>query len=77
MKTSLLLTATLMASTACATFAFAMDPDPSLKGTVHMMLPNVTTVRFIQQDGPKFVAAMAKYAPNVKVELVKDRKSVV
>jgi D-xylose transport system substrate-binding protein len=35
-----------------------------------MMLPNFTTVRFVQKDAPAFVAAMKKYAPNMKVEVV-------
>jgi D-xylose transport system substrate-binding protein len=50
--------------------AFATERDPSLNGTVYFMLPNFTTVRYVQKDGPDFVAAMKKYAPNVKVELV-------
>jgi D-xylose transport system substrate-binding protein len=70
MNTSLLFATTLATCALGLTPAFALDPDPALTGTVHMMLPNVTTVRFIQQDGPKFLAAMAKYAPNLKVELV-------
>ena len=48
----------------------ALDPDPSLTGTVYMMLPNFTTVRFVQKDAPAFVAALKKYAPNIKVEVV-------
>jgi D-xylose transport system substrate-binding protein len=70
MKISKILASALLSCAAIVPSSFAMDPDPSLKGTVFMMLPNVTTVRFIQQDGPQFVKAMAKYAPNVKVELV-------
>lgn len=35
-----------------------------------MMLPNFTTVRFVQKDAPAFVAAMKKYAPNIKVKVV-------
>jgi D-xylose transport system substrate-binding protein len=54
----------------CATAAAAMESDPSLTGTVYMMLPNFTTVRFVQKDAPAFVAAMKKYAPNMKVEVV-------
>ncbi len=50
--------------------ALATEPDPSLTGTVYFMLPNFTTVRFVQKDGPDFVAAMKKYAPNMKVEVV-------
>ena len=53
-----------------ATAAAAMEPDPSLTGTVYMMLPNYTTVRFVQKDAPDFVTAMKKYAPNIKVEVV-------
>ena len=53
-----------------ATAAAAMESDPSLTGTVYMMLPNYTTVRFVQKDAPDFVAAMKKYAPNIKVEVV-------
>jgi D-xylose transport system substrate-binding protein len=53
-----------------ASAAAAMEPDPSLTGTVYMMLPNFTTVRFVQKDAPAFVAAMKKYAPNIKVEVV-------
>ncbi len=48
----------------------ATEPDPSLSGTVYFMLPNFTTVRFVQKDAPAFVEAMKKYAPNVKVEVV-------
>ncbi len=70
MKISTLFTAALMSCAAYVPSALATDPDASLTGTVYMMLPNVTTVRFIQQDGPQFVKAMAKYAPNLKVELV-------
>ena len=54
----------------CGSAAAAMEPDPSLTGTVYMMLPNYTTVRFVQKDAPDFVAAMKKYAPNMKVEVV-------
>jgi len=43
--------------------AAALDSDPSLTGSVYMMLPNFTTVRFVQKDAPAFVAAMKKYAP--------------
>jgi D-xylose transport system substrate-binding protein len=50
--------------------ALATEPDPSLTGTVYFMLPNFTTVRYVQKDGPDFVAAMKEYAPNIKVELV-------
>ncbi len=70
MKFSTVIAAALLSCAAFVPSAFATDPDPSLNGTVYMMLPNVTTIRFIQQDGPQFVKAMAKYAPNVKVELV-------
>jgi len=49
--------------------AYALDPDPELTGTVHLMLPNFTTVRFVEKDGPAFVEAMKKYAPNIKVEI--------
>ena len=58
------------AMASCAGAAAAMEPDPSLTGTVYMMLPNYTTVRFVQKDAPAFVAAMKKYAPNLKVEVV-------
>ena len=70
MKKTTLFAVALMSCSALALSAQAMDADPSLTGTVHFMLPNVTTIRFIQQDGPQFVKAMAKYAPNLKVELV-------
>ena len=36
----------------CVSPAAALDPDPSLTGSVYMMLPNFTTVRFVQKDGP-------------------------
>jgi len=39
-------------------------------GKVVMMLPNTTTVRFVQHDAPAFVEAMKKHAPNVEVEIV-------
>src|ERR1700722_12386564 len=51
----------------------ALDQDPSLTGSVYMMLPNFTTVRFVQKDAPAFVAALKKYAPNIKVEVVNGR----
>ncbi len=70
MKTTTHLAAALLAGAALFSPAHAQEADPALTGTIHFMLPNVTTVRFIQQDGPKFVEAMAKYAPNVKVELI-------
>src|SRR5207249_4575826 len=35
--------------------------------TVYMLLPNTTTVRFVTQDGPDFVAAMKKDMPDAKV----------
>lgn len=41
-----------------------------LSGTVVMMLPNTTTVRFVQHDGPSFVRAMKKYAPDMEVEVM-------
>jgi D-xylose transport system substrate-binding protein len=65
---------TVVAGLGCAAAymspAAALDPDPSLTGSVYMMLPNFTTVRFVQKDAPAFVAAMKKYAPNMKVEVV-------
>jgi D-xylose transport system substrate-binding protein len=69
-KQNKFLTAALALSWLAASPAFATDADPSLSGTVYFLLPNFTTVRFVQKDGPDFVAAMKKYAPNVKVELV-------
>ena len=45
---------------AALTPAAALEPDPSLTGSVYMMLPNFTTVRFVQKDAPAFVAAMKK-----------------
>ncbi|MCB1486586.1 MAG: substrate-binding domain-containing protein [Bauldia sp.] len=50
--------------------SFALEPDPSLTGTVYFMLPNFTTVRFVQKDAPAFVEAMKKYAPNIEVTVV-------
>jgi D-xylose transport system substrate-binding protein len=35
--------------------------------TVYMLLPNTTTVRFVTQDGPDFVAAMKQDMPDAKV----------
>jgi len=65
-----LIAAAAFGMAACAAgSSFALEPDPSLQGTVYMMLPNFTTVRFVQKDGPAFVAAMKKYAPNIKVEI--------
>jgi D-xylose transport system substrate-binding protein len=65
---------TVVAGLGCAAAymspAAALDPDPSLTGSVYMMLPNFTTVRFVQKDAPAFVVAMKKYAPNMKVEVV-------
>src|SRR5271154_6812602 len=69
MKQTMVLAAALAACFTAGT-AFATESDPSLTGTVYFMLPNFTTVRFVQKDGPDFVAAMKKYAPNIKVELV-------
>jgi D-xylose transport system substrate-binding protein len=71
---SIIKTMTAIAGLGCAAAyvspATALEPDPSLTGTVYMMLPNFTTVRFVQKDAPAFVAAMKKYAPNMKVEVV-------
>ena len=41
-----------------------------LSGTVTLMLPNTTTTRFIEHDGPAFVEAMAKLAPDITVDIV-------
>jgi D-xylose transport system substrate-binding protein len=62
--------ATFALAASVAGSAMALEPDPSLEGTVYMMLPNFTTVRFVQKDGPAFVEAMKKYAPNMKVEIM-------
>lgn len=40
-----------------------------LTGTVTLLLPNTTTTRFIEHDGPAFEAAMAELAPDIKVEV--------
>ncbi|WP_336662281.1 substrate-binding domain-containing protein [Leucobacter sp. USHLN154] len=40
-----------------------------LTGTVVMLLPNTTTTRFVEHDGPGFEKAMAEIAPNVKVDI--------
>jgi D-xylose transport system substrate-binding protein len=39
-------------------------------GTVTMLLPENVTARWEEQDRPFFAAAMKKYAPNVKVDIV-------
>jgi D-xylose transport system substrate-binding protein len=41
-----------------------------LTGTVYMMLPNTTTPRFTQQDGPHFIASMKQRAPGITVKLL-------
>lgn len=64
------LAAAALTATCLAGGALAMEPDPALTGTVYFMLPNFTTVRFVQKDAPAFVAAMKTYAPNVKVTVV-------
>lgn len=44
--------------------------DPAeLTGKVVMLLPNTTTTRFVEHDGPGFVQAMEELAPNVEVEV--------
>lgn len=45
------------------------NPD-ELSGTVTLLLPNTTTTRFIEHDGPAFVEAMGELAPEIKVEVV-------
>lgn len=47
----------------------AENPD-ELTGTVTLLLPNTTTTRFIQHDGPAFVAAMKELAPGITVDVV-------
>lgn len=42
----------------------------ALSGTVTLLLPNTTTTRFIEHDGPAFVAAMGELAPDITVEVV-------
>ena len=40
-----------------------------LSGRVVMLLPNTTTTRFVEHDGPGFEQAMAEIAPGVSVEI--------
>lgn len=44
--------------------------EGDLSGTVTLLLPNTTTTRFIQHDGPAFVAAMKELAPDITVDVV-------
>jgi ABC-type xylose transport system substrate-binding protein len=39
-------------------------------GTVVMLLPNTTTVRFVQHDAPAFQQSMKELAPDVKVKVL-------
>lgn len=48
----------------------AAENVDELSGTVTLMLPNTTTTRFIEHDGPAFVEAMRDLAPGVTVEIV-------
>ena len=59
--------------TGCATGgasdnAAARSAD-ELTGTVVMLLPNTTTTRFVEHDGPGFERAMAELAPGVTVDI--------
>ncbi len=47
----------------------------SASGTVVFMLPNTTTARFPEHDGPEFVKAMKELAPNVTVQVVNANNS--
>lgn len=43
--------------------------EGDLNGKVVMLLPNTTTTRFVEHDGPGYVEAMKELAPGVEVEL--------
>ena len=47
--------------------------DGKLDGKVVMLLPNQTTVRFVQHDAPAFKQAMKQLAPDVQVEVLNAR----
>ena len=51
--------------------ASAAKPNfKALTGSVYFMLPNTTTARFTEHDGPEFVKAMKRLAPKMKVVVV-------
>ena len=48
----------------------AAHATSSAKGTVYFMIPDTTPSRYIQQDGPDFVAAIKALAPGITVKTV-------
>lgn len=73
---SMVAAGSVLALAACTTTGANTDNSPAvgsaeeLEGTVSLLLPNTTTTRFVEHDGPAFVEAMAEIAPNVKVEIL-------
>ena len=67
--------ALLGASIAPAHAAASATNFKTLKGSVYFMLPNTTTARFTEHDGPEFVKAMKTLAPGIKVVVVNANNS--
>lgn len=67
----------LLATTAVAPAVQAAPATnfATLTGSVYFMLPNTTTARFPEHDGPEFVKAMKKLAPKMKVVVVNGNNS--
>lgn len=57
-------------ATSGATSDVQEGASAELSGTVQLLLPNTTTTRFTEHDGPAFVAAMADIAPGVTVDVL-------